>query len=577
MEEQLPAVAETNAGCHCLMFYGIFSLMTATADNCGIKAGEMKGEEEAVIEKVFNVSGSCMPERHYMVDIEERLKHIKRMVEKGDYFTINRARQYGKTTILKALGRYLKDEYTVISLDFQKLSRRDFETEESFVQAVAREILKKTALKKEMPDKIREGLCGLLGRKDSSIGLAELFGCFGSWRKEAEKPVVLAIDEIDNAANNQVFLDFLSQLRSGYIDRDEEAAFWSVILAGVYDIKNLKRKFVGEQEHKMNSPWNIAADFLVDMSFSEEDIAGMLRCYEEDRKTGMDIMAMSKLIFSYTSGYPFLVSRICKTVDERIAGSGEYTGRGQAWTKAGILEAVKLLLTEKNTLFESLSGKLLEYPELKASIYSLLFNGNVIPYNPLSESIDMAEMFGLIKKYQGNAVVSNRIFETLLYNYFLGEEIMGSGIYKAALWDKNQYIQNGHLNMELILRKFVQHFEELYGGLEEGFLEEAGWRYFLLYLKPIINGVGNYYIEARTRNMERTDVIVDYRGEQFVVELKIWRGNAYKERGERQLSDYLDYYHLRKGYMLSFNFNKNKLPGVKEIRLGDKVLVEAVV
>lgn len=99
----------------------------------------------------------------------------------------------------------------------------------------------------------------------------------------------------------------------------------------------------------------------------------------------------------------------------------------------------------------------------------------------------------------------------------------------------------------------------------------------MLYLKPIINGVGNYYIEARTRNMERTDVIVDYRGEQFVVELKIWRGNAYKERGERQLSDYLDYYHLRKGYMLSFNFNKNKLPGVKEIRLGDKVLVEAVV
>ena len=62
-----------------------------------------------------------------------------------------------------------------------------------------------------------------------------------------------------------------------------------------------------------------------------------------------------------------------------------------------------------------------------------------------------------------------------------------------------------------------------------------------------------------------------------MVELKIWRGNAYKERGERQLSDYLDYYHLRKGYMLSFNFNKNKLPGVKEIRLGDKVLVEAVV
>ena len=51
----------------------------------------------------------------------------------------------------------------------------------------------------------------------------------------------------------------------------------------------------------------------------------------------------------------------------------------------------------------------------------------------------------------------------------------------------------------------------------------------------------------------------------------------YHERGEKQLWDYLDYYHLKKGYMLSFNFNKKKELGVREIVLGDKVLVEAVV
>lgn len=59
--------------------------------------------------------------------------------------------------------------------------------------------------------------------------------------------------------------------------------------------------------------------------------------------------------------------------------------------------------------------------------------------------------------------------------------------------------------------------------------------------------------------------------------MKIWRGNAYNERGEKQLSDYLDYYHVNKGYMLSFNLNKNKQIGVKEVIVGDKVLVEAVV
>ena len=73
------------------------------------------------------------------------------------------------------------------------------------------------------------------------------------------------------------------------------------------------------------------------------------------------------------------------------------------------------------------------------------------------------------------------------------------------------------------------------------------------------------------------DLVIDYRGEQHICELKIWRGNAYNERGEEQLSGYLDYFGLKKGYMLSFNFNKKKTIGVKEVPLGDRVLIEAVV
>lgn len=73
------------------------------------------------------------------------------------------------------------------------------------------------------------------------------------------------------------------------------------------------------------------------------------------------------------------------------------------------------------------------------------------------------------------------------------------------------------------------------------------------------------------------DIVVDYRGEQFVIELKIWRGSAYHERGEKQLMDYLDYFHLQKGYLLSYSFHKNKEIGVKEIHLDGRVLVEAVV
>ena len=46
---------------------------------------------------------------------------------------------------------------------------------------------------------------------------------------------------------------------------------------------------------------------------------------------------------------------------------------------------------------------------------------------------------------------------------------------------------------------------------------------------------------------------------------------------KEEKNNYLDYFNLKKGYMLSFNFNKKKKIGVKEVCIGDKILVEAVV
>lgn len=91
--------------------------------------------------KTFNTDGYCDPELNYMVDLSGRLAEIKSMVDEGKYFTVNRARQYGKTTVLTALAEYLKKEYSVISLDFQMISGADFETEQSFVAAFSRELL----------------------------------------------------------------------------------------------------------------------------------------------------------------------------------------------------------------------------------------------------------------------------------------------------------------------------------------------------------------------------------------------------------------------------------------------------
>ena len=526
------------------------------------------------MDRYFNVNAACSPDLHYMVDLTDRLHQIRDMVDKGQYFTINRARQYGKTTILQALGEFLKVDYTVVSVDFQMISYEEYGSEQRFASAFSRELLETDA---QMPEEIRERFAEIAKGADNIL-LSVLFKCLMEWCKKAEKEIVLIIDEVDSAANNQVFLDFLAQLRGYYIKRRKNATFHSVILAGVYDIKNLKRKFVVQDNHKLNSPWNIAADFLVDMSFSAKDIAGMLREYEKDYDTGMDVEGVAGLIYDYTSGYPYLVSRICKLIDERIAGSSDFPDKSTAWTKEGVLEAVKILLGEPNTLFESLLNKLEDYPELDDMLRDLLFTGKEIAYVVGIRSIEMALLFGFVKRINNTVVIANRIFETLLYNLYLTSPAMQQNkLYDAGCRDKNWFVRNGRLDMTQVLSKFVTHFDDLYGGSGQTFLEEDGRRYFLLYLKPIINGTGNYYIESRTRNMERTDVIIDYMGEQFVVELKIWRGKEYHSRGEKQLAEYLEQYHLEKGYLLSFNFNRNRQTGIKEVVVNGKILVEAVV
>ncbi len=531
--------------------------------------------------KIFNVSADCKPNLHYMVDISGLLKSIKEFIDRGEYFTINRARQYGKTTTLRALKKYLQGEYAVVSLDFQKLSANSFENENTFSITFARFFLNTlergnfgdSNRVKDRMDDLRERI-----RTDKEeFSLFELFLCLSRICEASDQPVVLLIDEVDSASNNQVFLDFLAQLRGYYIDRDETPTFQSVILAGVYDIKSLKTKIRTEDAHKTNSPWNIAADFDLDMSLPEEGIAGMLKDYERDFYTGMNTEELAALIYEYTSGYPFLVSRICKLMDEKIAGSQKFPDKKSAWTKEGFLAAVRILLMEENTLFESLDNKLIEYPELKQMLQNLLLKGRMIEYVPGDVGIRMAIMFGFITLEQGTAVVSNRIFETRLYNGFLAEKARHMEISQIAVDEKNQFIVNGQLDMDLVIQKFVSHYTELFAEHNQKFLEDNGRCIFLLYMKPIINGTGNYYIEARTRTNRRTDLIIDFCGQQEIVELKLWHGNEYNNRGEKQLADYLESYHLKRGYMISFNFNKKKEVGVKKIVMGDKVLIEATV
>ncbi|MCD7814160.1 MAG: AAA family ATPase [Lachnospiraceae bacterium] len=282
----------------------------------------------------------------------------------------------------------------VINMDFQTLDTFSFENAENFVAAFAGEILD---LVEEFPEGIEEKFSAFEEKNANFNSLNALFRVIKDWCRKAARPLVLIIDEVDSASNNQILIDFLAQLRAYYLKRARVPAIHSVILAGVYDIRSIRMKIRSDQEHKENSLWNIAADFDIDMSFSTTDIEGMLSEYEKDYHTGMNLDEIAGLIYTYTAGYPVLVSRLCKLLDEKIAGTPAFPDKRSAWSRDGFHEALKRIIKEDNPLYESILGKLRLYPELKAFLQELLFNGIPIPYVATSPYIKDAAMFGFIR------------------------------------------------------------------------------------------------------------------------------------------------------------------------------------
>ena len=100
--------------------------------------------------KKFNVTGLCLPDQHYMADVSKKLAATMVMVEEGDYFIINRPRQYGKTTTLHTLAAALKetDKYIIFHTSFGGVGDLMFEDETLFSKEFV-ELLSENSMKLE--------------------------------------------------------------------------------------------------------------------------------------------------------------------------------------------------------------------------------------------------------------------------------------------------------------------------------------------------------------------------------------------------------------------------------------------
>ena len=275
--------------------------------------------------KKFNVQGLCVPEDDYMMDITGKIEKIKKYIDRGEYFSIEKPAKYGKSTILAALERRLRDEYIVIAINFAHIKPNYHNSTKDFCSAFITQAV--DALGFSCDD--REYTV-----KWRNYGVQD-FNAFSNHITEMcrDRKVVLIIDNADKNGYNRIFLDFCFMLK-----RKREAGenggdytFYSVIFSvtGIYD-KNHKRV-----PEIYSAPWDIASDFKITLSFGKKEIASMLKEYEANRNTGMNIIEITETIYDLTCGYPHWVSRICKYGDKNF---------NQKWNSYKLIEAAKTII-----------------------------------------------------------------------------------------------------------------------------------------------------------------------------------------------------------------------------------------
>jgi hypothetical protein len=508
-----------------------------------------------------------------MADTSDRIEQIFKIVEQGDYFVINRPRQYGKTTSLYLLNKKLEQtsEYFPVKISFEKISTESYKNDTTFIHALMMQLWQVFQL---------SGNQELMQLVDSASGfttMEELSAWFSQLVIKTDKRVVLMIDEVDKSLNNVLFLVFLGMLRNKYLKArgGRDIAFHSVILAGVHDIKTLKIKPWDDEETTYDSPWNIAANFNVDLSLSQEAIAAMLAEYSKESEVTLDIPYFSERLRWLTSGYPFLVSYLCKIIDEFIL-----PGRAEArWLPNDLTEALKIISFTDNTNFESMVKNLEDIPELYDLVFQIIMNEKEFSYNAGNPVIHLGVTYGILREEKSKTRIHNRFYEQLIYEYMASKmETSGQMKSSAVSMISSSYIdEDGSLNIGKVIRKFQEFMKEQHSQKDSAFIERNGRLLFLAFIKPIIDGQGFDFKEVQISEEKRLEVVITFGAEKYIVELKVWRGESYHREGIKQLCAYLESQNLETGYLLIYDLRKETGDAGKyeKIQVKNKTIITA--
>lgn len=492
--------------------------------------------------KFFNIAGPVIPEGHYSLPLRLDSQKIHELISRSYYFILHAPRQTGKTSAIFQLITKLQQEDIYLPL---YVNVEPAQAARGNVKAGIDTIL----------GLLKSRIIDMYGPQNEALNIFKvitdnplyaLYEFLREWSKIAPKPIVLFIDEIDSLIGDTL-ISVLRQLRAGYLERP--SAFpKSICLIGVRDVKDYK--IFSEEKNSMvigGSAFNIKAESLVLTNFTLEEVRALYR--EHTKETGQIFEEEAiTYAFSQTGGQPWLINALADQATTR-----EVPDRARPITLDAMMKAREILILRRDTHIDVLIDRLKE--ERVARIIDAIIAGEKTPKPFPFEDIKYATDLGLITEQNGILQIANPIYKEVI-----PRELTSTRQHSFTQPRATFFENNGSLNMHKILKEFTQFYRENSSiSAEELLYKESGPHLLLMaYLQRIVNGGGRVQRECAL-GMGRVDLLVEYKDQAIVLELKLFRsGQKTLEIGLQQTADYMMTKNATEGHLIIFDRSKRK-------------------
>ncbi|WP_339136611.1 MAG: AAA-like domain-containing protein [Candidatus Electrothrix sp. GW3-4] len=449
---------------------------------------------------------------------------------------IHAPRQTGKTTLLRNLSRKLTQEgrYAALTCSLENFTQPD--PERMLPRILAQlEYDAQRQLPKELNPPAQEAYTAV-----PDLALQQYLS---DWAEQITCPLVIFFDEIDSLPG-AVLLSLLRQLRNGYCSRPAPFPL-SIALVGLKDVRDYKISLRQDAESLGTaSPFNIKARSLTMRNFNQEEVQALLEQYTQATGQPFTTEAAAE-IFRLTQGQPWLTNALAAQLVTDY--DALIKDRSCPITKEAVNKAREILIERRDTHLDSLTDKLRE-KRVRAVIEPIMV-GKAEFDQAFDNDFVYAKNLGLVSDARGRLEIANPIYQEII------PRVLTYPVQMAIPDEPAWFVtEDGTLDIMKLIKGFIRFWQRNGEVLLRGmpYHEAAPHLVFMAYLQRVINSGGSIEREFAI-GTGRADLVIDFKGRQDIIELKLLRGSYTRTEGVEQVARYATWLCRDRGYLVIFD------------------------